>query len=62
MSLTDDARLVVEAFGPEHERSQVEDAAVRIATAYIEAGRVEGNGCPWCGAECGAAGEGRTVA
>ena len=50
MSLTNDARLVIEAFGPEHERSQVEDAAVRLATAYIEAGKVEGGGCQFCGA------------
>ena len=51
MSLTNDARLVIEAFGPEHERSQVEDAAVRLATAYIEASKVDGGGCPFCGAE-----------
>ncbi len=57
MSLTDDAKLVVEAFSGQmadgvHYVYSPESikAAVRLATAYIEAGGVEGGECPWCGA------------
>lgn len=58
MTLTDDARLVVEAFSGQmadgvHYVYSPESikAAVRLATAYIEAGRVDGGECPRCGAE-----------
>ena len=57
MSLTDDARLVVDSgLGP-HKFNHIATvsvdswkAAVRLATAYIEAGRVDGGECPRCGA------------
>ena len=58
MSLTDDARLVVESeLGP-HKFNHIAtvsvdswNAAVRLATAYIEAGKLDGDGCPRCGCE-----------
>lgn len=57
MSPTDDAKLVVDSeLGPQQCRTVVTvptdvwKAAARLATAYVEAGGVDGGGCPWCGA------------
>lgn len=59
MSLTDDARLVVDDFAKFVDglsyyapNPEAVKASVRLATAYIEAGRVDGGGCLTCGG-CG---------